>query len=181
MDYISNESVGAVNSAPTSEKALNEGYMSSQDGTEAVATPQIEPEIVEEPKPYTFRKLNSTDLFPMIQLISKIGLDELTTVFDKNMIKNIVDKAKVEAGSSGDAQFIVGLDVFLKLANKILEHIPDCQREIYTLLSNVSGMSKTDLEQLDLAVFAEMILDFVTKEEFKDFFKVASKFVKRLG
>jgi hypothetical protein len=42
-------------------------------------------------------------------------------------------------------------------------------------------MSKTDLEQLDLAVFAEMILDFVTKEEFKDFFKVASKFVKRLG
>jgi phosphotransferase system IIB component len=181
MDYIVNESAGAVNSAPNSEKSLNEGYMGSQDSVEVVSTPQTEPETVEEQKPYTFRKLNSTDLFLMTKLISKIGLDELSTVLDKNVLKNLVDKTMNETDSKDDAQFIVGFDVVLKLTNKILEHIPDCQREIYTLLSNVSGMNEADLKQLDLAVFAEMILDFVTKEEFKDFFKVASKFVKRLG
>ena len=35
------------------------------------------------------------------------------------------------------------------------------------------------VKALDLDVFMEMLIDFVTKEEFKSFFKVASKYIKQ--
>ena len=132
-------------------------------------------------KPYTFRKLNSTDLFPMIKLISKIGIDELTDVFEGDTIKGIVESVTKKEETSKGQEIIVGVGVALKLVNKIIEHIPSCETEIYTLLSRVSGMEVEDIKLLDLDVFMEMLLDFVMKDEFKDFFKVASKYIKRLG
>ncbi|NBJ93203.1 hypothetical protein [Parablautia muri] len=157
-------------------------------------------QIEERVKPYTFRKLNSTDLFPMIKLITKIGIDELTEVFEGDTIKKIIDgvtkKEKNITGEESDVEkeatangeknakgkeIIVGIGVALKLVNKIMEHIPSCENDIYTLLSRVSGMSIEEIKGLDLDVFMKMLLDFVTKEEFWDFFKVASEYIKRLG
>lgn len=176
MANFNGAEVGAVNPAPTTETPVNDGYMSSQGYSESVQEVQTE-----DAKPYTLRKLNSTDLFPMIRLISKIGLDELTTVFEGDSLKELVNsiKARNEGASKVDLQTVAGLNLALKMVNKILEHLPTCEREIYTLLSNVSGMSIDDLKGLDLDVFMEMLLDFVTKEEFKGFFKVASKYIKK--
>ena len=42
-------------------------------------------------------------------------------------------------------------------------------------------MSVEEVQHLDIDVFMEMILDFIMKEEFKDFFKVASGYISRLG
>lgn len=136
-------------------------------------------QIEERVKPYIFRKLNSTDLFPMIKLITKIGIDELTEVFEGDMIKGIVESVTKKEESISGKEIIVGVGVALKLVNKIMEHIPRCENEIYTLLSRASGMDVEQIKNLDLDVFMEMLLDFVMKDEFKDFFKVASKYIRR--
>lgn len=180
--YMNNKNKGVDNSTPITVNASNEACMSLDDVTE---------QDVEFIKPYTLRKLNSTDLFPMIKIISKIGLDELTQVLEGNVIKDLFSKAKGEDATKDETedeatdeskedknQFIVGIGIALKLANKILEHIPSCEKEIYTLLSNVSGMTVEEVKELDLDVFLEMLMDFVMKDEFKSFFKVASKFIK---
>ena len=39
-------------------------------------------------------------------------------------------------------------------------------------------MKIEEVKDLDLAVFTEMIIDFVQKDDFKDFFKVVSKLFK---
>lgn len=160
-----------------------------------------EAQLVEEKvKPYTFRRLNSTDLFPMIKIIGKIGIDELTEVFDGNTIKKIIDGvtkkeknitdketatdeevAANEEKNTVGKEILVGIGVSLKLVNKIMEHIPSCENEIYTLLSRVSGMSVEEIKGLDLSIFLEMLLDFIMKDEFMDFFGVALKYIKRLG
>lgn len=174
---------GVISSAPVIENASYEAYMSSD-------KVNIPDEVIEEVKKYTLRKLNSTDLFPMIKIISKIGLDELTQVFESDSIKDLITKAKseIKEGSEepegdetkeGKNQFMVGVGIALKLANKILEHIPSCEREIYMLLGNVSGMSIDEVKVLGLDVFMEMLIDFIMKDEFKSFFKVASKYIKR--
>lgn len=172
--------VGVVNPTSNTENTVNDGYMSSQTYSEAVE---------ERVKPYTFRKLNSTDLFPMITIISKIGLDELTSVFEGDAMKEIINKFMPKKNEQADeqkdeeskkgGQVLVGINVTLKIVNKILEHIPTCETEIYTLLANVSGMDIQAVKALDLDVFMEMLIDFVTKEEFKSFFKVASKYIKQ--
>ena len=40
-------------------------------------------------------------------------------------------------------------------------------------------MSVDAVKALDIDIFMEMLLDLVTKEEFKRFFKVASKYIKK--
>ncbi|NBJ99242.1 hypothetical protein D5282_18520 [bacterium 1xD8-48] len=146
-----------------------------------------------EEKPYKFRKLNSTDLFPMIKVISKVGVDELIRAFDDEVVSEIRDareQGEAEQKSSEtdekllqkeDTYFLVGVKIALKVANKILERLPSCEQEIYLLLASVSGMTVKEVKNLEINVFMEMILDFVTKEEFADFFRVASKYIKRLG
>lgn len=187
--HMEQNETGVKNSTPTTETRSNSVYTSSQGTSDAFEDQQIEERV----KPYTFRKLNSTDLFPMIKLITKIGIDELTEVFEGDTIKGIVERVTKKeenvAGEESDEgkesvagkEIIVGVGVALKLVNKIMEHIPLCENEIYTLLSRVSGMDIEQIKVLDLDVFMEMLLDFVMKDEFKDFFKVASKYIKRLG
>lgn len=146
--------------------------------------------VAEKEKQYQFRTLNSTDLFPMIKIISKIGIDELTQVFDGNLINGLINRAKDTTdeadGREGDAgtgqkeTIIVGIGIALKLANKILEHLPCCENEIYTLLANVSAMDIEAVKALPLNIFLEMLLDFIMKDEFKSFFLVASKYIGRL-
>lgn len=179
ITYMNSDITGAVSSVPVTESTSNEAYMSAQ--------AQSEPE-QEEVKPYTFRKLSSPDLFPMLKIISKIGIDELSTVFDGDLIKNLMNKAREETDAAADteqatekSQFVVGIGVAFKIANKILEHLPSCEGDIYSLLAGVSGKTVDEIKALDLDVFLEMIVDFICKDEFKNFFKVASKLHKRLA
>lgn len=196
VTYMNNQGAGPNVSALSSVSPSYEGDMNAHGVAEQTAQPVIsenippvetaEPERV---KPYTFRRLNSTDLFLMIKIISKIGLDELTQVFEGDAIKALIAQAKQMKSSENDEQteqpknqnFVVGVGIALKLVNKILEHIPLCEQEIYTMLSRVSGMSVEEVQNLSIDVFMEMILDFIMKEEFKDFFKVASGYIGKLG
>ena len=196
-NYMNNQGAGLNASAPSSVLPSYEGYMNAQGVAEQTAQPVVsenippvetaEPERV---KPYTFRRLNSTDLFPLIKIISKIGLDELTQVFEGDALKSLIAQAKQIKDSNNTEQTeqrkklnldIIGIGVALKLVNKILEHIPLCEQEVYTLLSRVSGMNVEEVKNLDIDVFMEMILDFIMKEEFKDFFRAASGYINRLG
>lgn len=189
ITYFNEMNTGVELSTPTAINPANEAYINAQAQPEQVAMPVA----VEEQKPYVLRKLGAPDLFPMIKIISKIGIDELSTVLEGNFIQNIINDVRakdaeqteqteqIEQGekkSSGDL-FQIGVGIALKLANKILEHIPSCENEIYMLLGNVSGLGVEGVKALDLDVFLEMIIDFIMKDEFKNFFKVASKYIKR--
>ena len=188
MTYMNNENAGVGNSTPIPANASNEVYMNAQIQPEQVVTPVS----VEETKPYVLRKLGAPDLFPMIKIISKIGIDELSTVLEGNFVQNIMDDVRSKQAEqseqndaeqaekkSGNELFQIGVGIALKIANKILERIPSCESEIYMLLGNVSGLGVEGVKALDLDVFLEMIIDFIMKDEFKSFFKVASKYIKQ--
>lgn len=155
------------------------------------ATTQIETTttaevMTEQENPYTFRKLVSTDVFLLAKIISKIGINEFTSCFESEpvkkalakLVKNTTDEESEAIDTTDEDVTAVGISVILELANVILGNIPKCENEIYQLLANVSNMKLEAVKKLDAAVFFEMIIDFVKKEEFKDFFKVASKLFK---
>lgn len=127
-------------------------------------------------KPYTFRKFNSTDVFPMFKMLGKIGINEFTKCFEKDGIKDMI--ASFKDGNSEGMDSVVGMSVMLEAVNVILGNLPKCENEIYTILSNTSNLSIEEVKNLDLAVFTEMIIDFVQKDDFKDFFKVVSRLFK---
>lgn len=125
-------------------------------------------------KLYTFRTLNATDIAPMCKIISKIGFDEFSKAFESKSVTKIIKDSK----NNKDIADVVGIQVFLEIANIIMSRIPTCEKEIFSLLSSVSGLEVEEIRKFDLVTFTQMIVDFVEKEEFRDFLKVVSKFIK---
>ena len=131
-------------------------------------------------KPYTFRQLTADDLFLMTSIISKIGLKKFADVFKNSDIidaLNSDDKADDDKADNNKA-LVVGVSVALEIGEILLGNLDKCKDNIYNLLSAVSGMTVSEIRTLGFATFAEMIIDFVKKDEFMDFFKAAAKLFK---
>ena len=124
-------------------------------------------------KPYTFRRLSTEDLFPMFKVICKLGLKQFQ---ENGGIKTILTRfadGKKEINATE-----LGIDIFLEITFLVIENLPKCESEIYTLLSQTSDLTVEQIKAQDMAITAEMILDFIRKEEFGDFFKVVLKLFK---
>ena len=136
----------------------------------------IQPEKMTAEKPYTFRTLSAVDVFPMFKIISAIGINEFTACFEKDGIKNMIASMTGEGGE--DVSSIVGISVILEIANVIFGNLPKCEQEIYQILSQTSNLNIAQVKKLDFVTFTEMVIDFIKKEEFRDFIKVVSKLFK---
>ena len=114
---------------------------------------------------YTFRELNSTDLFPVIRIVRKIGVDKLKTVFTGGEMGAIINGGAEEMSEAG------GIELMFNIAQIVLDGAANCETEIFDLLARVSDLKKEEIQQLDLATFTQMIFDFFKKAELKDFLR----------
>lgn len=149
-------------------------------------------EIQEKAEPaYMLRNLAAKDVFPMVKIISKIGINEFMNAFEAEEIKKLVsaistdDEAKEEDSGekeedSGekDGMTVIGISVALNIANTLLGHLGDCEQEIYAFLCGLSGKSKEELMEMPMNTFLEMVVDVFKKEEFRGFIGVVSRLVK---
>lgn len=127
-------------------------------------------------KPYTFRPLEAPDIFPMFKIIKAIGINEFTACFEKDGIKNLI--ASMTDEGVDQMSSIVGISVVLEIADVIIGNLPKCEAEIYQLLSQTSGISVAKIKKMGMVEFVEMVIEFIKKDEFKDFIKVVSKLFK---
>lgn len=140
-------------------------------------------------KPYTLRALTAEDIFPMINIVRKIGLHEIKNILNEETVNKIVgnvvgmvSKQRSTADENGDdntnSMAAIGVSVLptlLDVADIVLGNVSKCETDLYKFLASLSGLAVDDIKKLSLADFAEMILDVVQKDDFKDFFKVVSK------
>ena len=120
-------------------------------------------------KKFELRKLCAKDIFVMVKIISKIGISEF-----KNCFNTPSGKGKIR----GNADFsVIGLEVIIEMVGTVLENLPRCETDIYSFLADLSGMKSNEISELGMSEFAELIEAVLTKEEFKDFFTVVSKYL----
>ena len=124
-------------------------------------------------KNYELRSLTSDDIFPMFQIISKIGIREFKSCFESPDVKAAIEK------SEGTDLNSVGLAVMLDIGGIVLANVPKAKDDIYLLLSQLSGLTKQEIVALPMATFAQMVIDVIRKDEFKDFFQVVSRLFKQ--
>lgn len=143
------------------------------------------PEAMEIQRPYTLRRLKSSDLFLMVQILSKLEMNEWISCLKSpkvmELMESFFEKQEEEKQSvekkKDDIEFMTGMGVVVEIVNKIFTYLPKCQKEIYQLLSNVSGISVAEMEELDAEIFVNMLVDFIRKEEFKGFIKAALRLI----
>lgn len=127
-------------------------------------------------KPYTFRKLSAEDMFLMFTIIKKIGIREFKQLFEGDTLDALVNQFKT-AGGDDKALTAVGVSIGLDLIDLVIGNLPKCEKEIYQLLAQVSGMTEDEIKA-DMILFTEMVIDFVKKDEFPAFIKVVSRLFK---
>ena len=150
--------------------------MSEQNKLEVVTPETVEAEV----KPYTFRLLGAPDLFLMATIINKIGLKEFKVAFESDGIKSLIQNFMMEQKdeSNEDDQDIIslGAGIAFEIASVLLGNLQYCENEIYKLLSQTSNLTVEEIKKPgNAAMFLEMVIDFIKKEEFRDFIKVASR------
>lgn len=141
----------------------------------AQETTNMMSESVPEEKTYTFRPLETTDMFLMFKLLNKIGFKEMK---DNEGLKKTLF---LFMGGTADGKVDVnqlGMDIFFELAAVLFDAIPKAENEIYALLASVANMKADEIKKQPPVTTFEMIIDFIKKEEFGDFFRAVSKLFK---
>lgn len=123
-------------------------------------------------KPYTFREIESDDIFTMAKIISALGIAEFANVIKGTELKKFV-------GDNGDIDTATfGLDLAFKIGGLVVKNLDNCRDDLYQLLSDTSNLSVEEIRHLKGFTIVNMIMDFVRKEEFADFF---GQFLKSLN
>ena len=131
-----------------------------------------------EEKNYVMRELEGDDAFLMIRIISKIGIERLKACMEANSVKAavaIVTNKDADASAKEAAMNSVGIALMLEVASAVMERLPECKHEIYTLLAQVSGQKYEDIAHMKLIPLTRMIKEFFRKPEFSDFFTEVSE------
>ena len=116
---------------------------------------------------YVLRPLEADDLFTMMEIINKIGIEDAKKCFMSVEISKVI-------AEKGDEENVaaVGMKVMLELATLLVQKLPLCKAEVYRFLSGVSGLEEDEIAHLPLVLFAQMVKEVFQKEENKDFFQL---------
>lgn len=117
---------------------------------------------MENTKNYELRPLVASDMGAICKIITAIG------------IKQFKDCFKAEDFKKGNAEQ-VGFSVVFDIVGIIISNIPKAEKEIMAFLASVTGMKVSELETMPFADYGELIMDVVTKDDFKDFFNRVMK------
>lgn len=129
-------------------------------------------------KAYELRRLTAEDVFPMFQIISKIGIKEFKDCLESPEVMKMVRDAASGKKDKDDVTASVGMKVAFDLAGIIVSNLASCKNDIYQFLAQLSGMTTKEIAALPMMTFFEMIIDVFKKDEFKDFFQVVAKLLK---
>lgn len=141
--------------------------------------------VVEE-KPYKFKELSFDDIFPMMALINKIGLEKVMGLMENKSISNLIQNKKpIKLDDKGnkvldeEGNEVVDNEEYMKevgmaivaIVQLIISCLGNCRNELYSVLSSASNLSIEEVSKLPLKHVSSMIVDFIKKDDFKDFFQ----------
>ena len=125
---------------------------------------------------YNMRNLQATDIFSVVKILNGIGLKNIKESIDFEEINKIRKGMTEDNADAVTSQ--VGVNVVMSIATVILENLPNVESDLYNFIGSVIDMKAKDVAKMDMGDFMDVLISIIQKEEFKDFFKRASKLIK---
>lgn len=121
-------------------------------------------------KAYTLRPLKDKDLWPVLDILSKVFPEDLSKI----LAKVAMDQKSMEKGVEQIVKEI-GADIVMKLVLAVLKNINTVHDEVYTLLSDLSGIPAEEIEEMEFGTTPSMIWDIVRDVKNLSFFAAVAK------
>lgn len=112
-------------------------------------------------KPYTLRRLNDEDLFTVVEIIGIALPEEAKAAF-------------AQAVAGGDVVKRGGMVAF-DIVKFIMKNIKACKNEVYSLLSDLSGIPADEIRTMPFGTTPKMLKEIFENEKDSDFFTELSK------
>lgn len=125
---------------------------------------------------YKLRTPTLDDLFPMVEIIKKIGFEEIEKCFSRENTEKIIANINSEGGKAD--MNTVGYQIGTKIFGVIVRNLGVCKDDIYQLLSQLSGLTKSEVGALPLPTVWKMLKELINGDTFKDFFTDAAELAK---
>ena len=125
---------------------------------------------------YNMRNLQATDIFSVVKILNGIGLKNIKESIDFEEINKIRKGMTEDNADAVTSQ--VGVNVVMSIATVILENLPNVESDLYNFIGSVIDMKAKEVAKMDMGEFMDLLITIIQKEEFKDFFKRASKLIK---
>ena len=125
---------------------------------------------------YEMRKLQATDIFFVFKIINGIGLNNIKDVINFDELNKM--RKSTTADTERDINSQIGVSVVMSLATVIIENLPKIETDLYNFIGSVINVKSKDVAKMDMCEFMDVLVTIIQKEEFKDFFKRASKLTK---
>lgn len=126
-------------------------------------------------KKYQLRNPKAEDIFVMFRVISKIGIGNIKKIFNAQYVKEIMETAakegNAEESNAEKKPEAIGMYIVFDIASTILENMENAKTDIYAFLARLSGMKENEIADMEAAEFAEMVIDTIQLEGFRDFFQ----------
>ena len=122
------------------------------------------------------RNLQATDIFSVVKILNGIGLKNIKEAINVDEINNLRKGMTEDNADVITSQ--VGVNIVMSIATIILENLPNVENDLYNFIGSVIDMKAKDVAKMDMGEFMDILITIIQKEEFKDFFKRASKLIK---
>ena len=113
-------------------------------------------------RPYTLRKFNDGDLFPILKILKKIGIKDCKEAF-------------VQVASGEKTLKEIGILASFDLADILIGNLTKVEEEVYSLYSDMSGIPADEIRSMEFGTLPLMIMDSFNGVKNTSFFKVLSK------
>ena len=113
------------------------------------------------------RKIVTSDIFTMVRIIRKIGLDDIKSYVGAfsgmkiDNVKNVREK---------------GAEILIDIICSALEKLPEIEADLCGFVAGICEKETKEIEALPPAEFVDIIYEIAHKEEFTDFFTAVSRF-----
>lgn len=139
-------------------------------------------EVVEEvvERPYTLRKLMDADLFPLLQLLRKLGFKDVKDAVVESRAKNKFDPSGYNTDEEKTAALkkfkeSAGIDIVISMADMLISKLDTHSNDIYEFFSNLAGVPAEEIKQMEFGTLPLMIYDSFSEVKNTAFFKVLTK------
>ena len=112
-------------------------------------------------KLYTLRRLNDEDLFTVVEIIGIALPEEAKAAFAQAVTEGNVTKR--------------GGAVAFDIVKFIMKNIKACKEEVYSLLSDLSGIPADEIRKMPFGTTPKMLKEIFENEKDSDFFTGLSK------
>lgn len=118
------------------------------------------------------RKINTKDVFQLGRIFKKINIKQVAVSMAGD-INNAMEKDK---GQDNDTNI---KEVGMNLIFSVIENCPDAENEIYIFISNISGFTVKEIENMDIEDFFELLKEIAQNNDLKKVFRSTLNLLKK--